>query len=548
MKKTLALVLSLLLVMCSFSAFAKVGQVDTDYSAMEKYTINWTQYYVTPAADDAVTIKLIEDTFNVDVNILPIEDSTFMEVLNAYILRGETPDVMRLKDPASFTTYVDQEAVGAINMELVKEHFPIYYDSLSTYAGGQFLTYGSIDGVQYGLPAIATGNVYHLPVVYNETWMNNVGVTETPTTLDELHDLLYKFTFEDPDQNGIDDTYGISSDAMRLVFGAYGVNPGAADGRTDHSAFLYLDDDNDGEKEFVYCATSQRYQEALEVLNAWYNEGIIDPEFVTGENTGGYWAISHSMVNHRIGCTVRGNYYHWVTAGDFKNTDVDGSKIDCENGTVATEFYNANPNEKLTYGDPVVGPYGDSGVKSWNMLSQIWAFSPELVKDEGKFTRVLDIMNFMTRNSSYDPEVMEDFLEDVYGEEGTYWYWVDKETRQWLTTELFRTDYPEMDPVNRFGRSEYGPASALPEVSAQTVFAQSLGYSEHGISTLIQFSLPLMAQYQTNITNLKDNWMVQFIQGAKNIETDWQEYLDDMAANGLTDMYNEALAYFEASN
>ena len=241
-------------------------------------------------------------------------------------------------------------------MELVKEHFPIYYNGMMEYEDGLFLSYGSVDGVQYGLPTLATGNLFHLPIVYNETWMKAVGVEKTPETLDELHDLLWKFTYEDPDGDGVQNTYGISSDAMRLVFGAYGVNPGAADGRTDHSAFQFLDDDHDGTNEFVYSATSKRYQEALKVLKTWYDEGIIDPEFITGENTGGYWAISHSMVNHRIGCTVRGNYYHWVSKGDYQYIGEDGSMVDVDSGAVATEFLNANPTEKLTFGAPGTAP------------------------------------------------------------------------------------------------------------------------------------------------------------------------------------------------
>ncbi len=547
MKKALVLLMVLVMVACASPAMAKVGTVDKDYSQLEKYTINWTQYFVTPAPEDAVTIVLLEDTFNVDINILPIEDGTFMEVLNTYIMRGETPDVIRMKDPAGFNNYVDQDVLGEINMELVKEYFPLYYESQMAYENGQYLTYGSVDGVQYGLPVISTGNLFHLPVVYNKTWMDKVGVTETPKTLEELHDLLYKFTFEDPDGNGVQDTYGMSCDGMRLVYGAFGVNPGAADGRVDHSAFQFLDDDHDGTNEFVYSATSKRYQEALKVLKAWYDEGIIDPEFITGENSGGYWAISHSVVNHRIGCTVRGNYYHWITAGDHQEIGEDGQLRDCLHGKVAEEFYNANPEERLTFGDPVVGPYGDSGVKSWNLLAQIYCFSPELTEDEGRFIRVLEIMNFMARNGSADTDVMQQYLEDVYGEEGKYWFWRDKETRQWANTDLYREDYPEMEAINRFGRTEYGPSAVRESVSAATIFATELGYKEHGISTLIQFSLPLMAEYQTNLTNLKDNWMTQFIQGKKDIEADWAEYLADMDANGLGLMFNEAKDYFEAS-
>ena len=57
-----------------------------------------------------------------------------------------------------------------------------------------------------------------------------------------------------------------------------------------------------------------------------------------------------------------------------------------------------------------------------------------------------------------------------------------------------------------------------------------------------------MAEYQTNLTNIKDNWMVNFITGAKDIDTDWDAYIKEMNASGLDKMFEEAKAYYEASN
>ena len=95
-------------------------------------------------------------------------------------------------------------------------------------------------------------------------------------------------------------------------------------------------------------------------------------------------------MNHRIGSTVRANYYHWVSKGDYQYIDENGEWADVDSGAVATEFYNANPDEHIVFGDPVVGPYGDSGVKSWNLLAQIYCFSPELTADTDRFIRALE--------------------------------------------------------------------------------------------------------------------------------------------------------------
>ena len=542
MKKFLALFLALSMLLAAVPALAEsTGEID--WFSKEKYTFNWTQYYVTPAAEDAVTIKLLEDKFNVDINILPIEDSSFLEVLNTYIMGGDTPDVIRLKDPSLFGTYVDQGVLGAMDMEIVKEYAPIIYGAISDWEGGLYWSFGNVDGVQYGIPSVSTGNLYHLPIVYNETWMKNVGVETTPETLDELYDLMVKFTKEDPDQDGLDDTYGLASDGMRLVFGAYGVNPGAADGRTDHSYFQLLD----GEVE--YAASTQRYKEALKVLNQWYEEGLIDPEFVTGENTGGYWAISHSMVNQRIGMTVRGNYYHWNETGDYSYNNEEGVLTPVEAGSVAAEFTAANPEQTLIYGGTVTGPNGEQGVKSWNSLAQIYCFSPAVTEDPEKFARIMAIMNFMARGSSYnDMETRIAYYEDVYGEEGKYWYFIDKENGEFGTTTGFRDDYPEFDPIDRFGRTEYGPSAPGKGSSAGGRFAESLGYHENGIVNLVQYSLPKMNEYQTNLTNIKDKWMIAFVTGEKDVEADWDEYMAEMNNSGLQEMVDEVREYYWSSH
>ena len=195
----------------------------------------------------------------------------------------------------------------------------------------------------------------------------------------------------------------------------------------------------------------------------------------------------------------------------------------------------------------MVGPYGDSGVKSWNLLAQIYCFSPELTADTDRFIRALEIMNFCARNSTGDPEIIEQYVKDFYGEEGGWWYWKNKETGSWGTTQAYSEEFPDFEAINRYGRTEYGPSAPREGTDEGSAFARSLGYKEHGINTLLQFSLPMMAEYQTNLTNLKDNWMVQFITGQKDIDGDWDAYLKEMDASGLGLMFNEAKDYFDST-
>lgn len=542
MKKALSLLLALVMVLGLMPAvsLAEAEATEPDWHSMDKYTFDWSTYFVAVPAEDAVIIKKIEDHFNVDVNIVPIEDSNYLEVLNTYIMGGDTPDVIRLKDPGQFLTYVDQGVLGEINMDILREYAPSITKLIDEYRDGEFWSYGAVDGAQYGIPAIASGNIFHLPAVYNKTWMEKVGVTETPDTLEEFEELLRKFAKEDPDGNGVDDTYGISSDGLRQLFGAYGINPGVPDGRTDHSYFQLID----GQVE--YAATTKQYQEALKVARRWYEEGLIDPEFITGENTGGYWAISNSLNNHRIGATVRANYYHWAMPGQYQEYNEQGVLEDCLPGNSAKEFLAVNPDEELVLGQPVEGPYG-RGLKSWNMLAQFFVFSPEVCEDEDKFARVCAIMEWMNRQYMPDEAIKQAYMEDIYGEEGDLWYWKDKELLQTSTTAKYRELYPEFAAVDKFGPNQWGPNVPSRPVGRGPEWAYSLGYDQYGIVNLVQFSLSKMAEYQTNLTNLKDQWMIKFINGERDVEKDWDAYIAEMNASGLEEMVTEAREWYASS-
>jgi len=136
----------------------------------------------------------------------------------------------------------------------------------------------------------------------------------------------------------------------------------------------------------------------------------------------------------------------------------------------------------------------------------------------------------------------------VYGEEGKYWYFIDRENGEFGTTQKFKDDYPDFEAVNRFGRTEYGASAPGKGSGAGARFAESLGYHEHGIINLVQYSLPKMAEYQTNITNIKDKWMIAFIVGEKDIEADWDEYLAEMNNSGLQEMVDEVREYYWSSH
>jgi len=134
------------------------------------------------------------------------------------------------------------------------------------------------DGRAYGLPRANSYDKWGFLI--NKTWLDKVG-KEIPTTVEEFIDVCRAFTFEDPDGNGIDDTFGAT----------FGADQGSMDSgvwhlRNDFLSMAYSISswhhgmpDADGSAKLR--ALKAGYGDYLQLLRALYEEGVIDREFVT---------------------------------------------------------------------------------------------------------------------------------------------------------------------------------------------------------------------------------------------------------------------------
>ena len=184
-------------------------------------------------------------------------------------------------------------------MDKMKQYAPNMMEELdywSDYVKFNLWDTVTIDGEIYGVPMLNADGMYPSIIVYRDDWLAKVGL-DVPETLDDYEAMLYAFAKDDPDGNGKDDTYGLSNTALdKAFYGTTGYFP---------SYWSYKGN------EVVYGAIQPEMQELLARFAKWYADGVLDPEYATGENTGGYWAISHSFDNGRIGMTCMGSYYHW---------------------------------------------------------------------------------------------------------------------------------------------------------------------------------------------------------------------------------------------
>ncbi len=129
------------------------------------------------------------------------------------------------------------------------------------------------DGELYAMPWVqpAIETVHALFV--NEKWRKDLGLPE-PDTLENFEKLIYGFKEQDPNGNGQADEYGLglSKNLWDLGFEAYsfcnifGAYP---------DSWLQKDDGT-----VYYGSVQEEMKPALEKLAQYYQDGLIDPEFI----------------------------------------------------------------------------------------------------------------------------------------------------------------------------------------------------------------------------------------------------------------------------
>lgn len=473
----------------------------------KKLTITVANYQMEPTPDDAELLIKYGQKFGVTFKPVNINHDKYHELLNVKLAAGEVPDFLYIRQAETLGTYVKQGVIAPLSEDMVKKNAPDLYKAINDLYPGAF-ELGKVDGVLYGIPALNRTNIFHIPLVYRADWMKKVGVAKVPETLAEFETLMYKFAKEDPDGNGKNDTYGLSKDGFMAVLGAFGVM--AFDDRSPYPYWM------EKKGKIINDTTSPEARQALELLAKWYKDGIIDPEFITGENQGGYWAISHAFINGRIGFTSRANYYHWAMPGVYDDIDANGNRTPCQPGAVAKELIALNPKAELVLGQSLKGPNGAQGIKQFNLLMNFYCVGKLAEKEPGKVAKVLEIYNH-TQTS----DVLER-LSIKNGQEGKYWKLLDPATETWNFIPPYDKDQSYW---SRIGGILSMP-EAYPPKAMREQWAYSLKYDQKGIANAIQVGLPNMRKYQAELKKISDEAYIAIITGAKPVS-----YFDDFVKN-----------------
>jgi len=173
-------------------------------ASKSKYSFKLTimaQYFGTePAPSNSPVILKAEQYLKTDLEFTWVPADGYNDKLNIMLASGNLPMVVYV--PGKTASIIGACKAGAF-WELgpyIKQ-----YKNLKTIPD-IVLWNSSIDGKIYGIPRSRT--LGRNGIVYRKDWAKNVGITKLET-IDDLYNMLKKFTYNDPDKDGKNDTYGM---------------------------------------------------------------------------------------------------------------------------------------------------------------------------------------------------------------------------------------------------------------------------------------------------------------------------------------------------
>ena len=367
---------------CIAACFTGCNRVENNNT--DQLVIDWLGYQPTAEPDNSsAIITAIEKKYGVTLNFWYIDNQKYEELIGVKLASGDMPDLFRIPNLGTLSKYV-QQGVAAEITDAMLAKAPGYVKSITDNdVDGNTWIDAKIDGKLYAFKNQTLSGSYPTTLAWRTDWLKKVGIDKIPETLEEWETAIYKLTFEDPDGNGNNDTYGMSETTFSPIFGAFGAVPINRFNLSGGIDTFYTKVDG----KVTFACIQPEMKEAIVLLSKWYKDGVIDPNFITGENTGGYWAVSQAFENGRIGVTGNAMIYHWNPPLYEGNNG----------GSVYQSFMKVNPNAKFgetfDLGKAPIGPTGKSGTQTWGAVSNGGqVITTNAIKDERKIDFIFNLL------------------------------------------------------------------------------------------------------------------------------------------------------------
>ena len=496
--------------------------------------------------EDNAQVKELEEATGIHLEWQTCASSdNVQEKLSTMFASGEMPDII-LTGVSSGNRYdkATEQALGEQRLVLSLN------DYLDTVSVGYKQAFEEIDGLKEYITT-PDGNIYSLPNIdgslhvqynmklwINTQWLDNLGL-DMPTTTEEFYEVMKAFKEKDANGNGDpNDEIPLSTvtSGAGTQLDGFLMNPFQLTSETNK---LYVDNGK-----VTFAPAQEGYKEGLKYLNQLYAEGLLNPESFTQDK------------NNQVNVNEAGD--ECVIGAFLAQRPGYACDLSTEPYSKKWEQY-----QSLT---PLAGPDGQC-VASWNpyvmFQSGMTFISSSCTNPEAAF-RLLDYISTQTYRSSLGIEGVHYELLDA----GTTELGLDGETKALYkrtnadTTNqslgqlvaLVRT--PEFLAAEATNPNPY--AEDVKPLNGRQVVMYKASLEHQKVQQSLDSVMPdlymsqadssEMSLIKTNVMDTQKEYMVQFITGAKNIDSEWDSYLKALDNVGLA-RYLELLqkAYDESA-
>lgn len=216
--------------------------------------------------DGSYAKTMIEKATNTKLEIIQVPTKDLDNKLNILLASGERPDIIQCE-----TETMESELLAAGILLPLNE----YWDNYPNLKNAR-------DEATWDLMRYTDGNIYSIGIknpnplaiiAYREDWLEKLGL-KVPANLEEYYQAATAMSKEDPDGNGMNDTFAfggyqnVDTAWFDHIFGAFGALPNywmTVNGHIENGS------------------VQPGMKDALVYLNKMYKDGLIDPEFVTDD-------------------------------------------------------------------------------------------------------------------------------------------------------------------------------------------------------------------------------------------------------------------------
>lgn len=487
MKKLLSLVLAMMMVLSLAPAMAE-EPIEIIVGVEALASAGW------PASpeEDPIYQKILDAT-GVSWKITLVDD--YWNGMSSRILNENIPDIFFI-DAAHQDEYANEGVLLNLDPYLDNE----LKDVMDFLGSTNRIPY-IINGSLYSVPRLFTtgtgsGTKNQWALHVRQDWLDNLGL-EAPTDIESLYEVAKAFSENDPDGNGLDDTFGIT--------GGKGIRGFHIIGMCFDYAFGNYVIERDGK--ITNSLLQPGAVEALEWAKKFVDEDLMDPDIMTTNGTDN--AVAGKVGMHMF---TWPNMYKQFAIDNMKAIDPDAYWI--PTGPLENEL--GDNNYMFPY-DNVGG--GDS-----------FALSADLAKpgNEEKLEAVFKVLNYLASD--------EGSYLVMFGVEGVHWNMVDgkpvmvaekaEEVNHSSTYQLMsRIEAPYL-------------TSKFPEAERAFSYTMSVPMYEY-LNTLVDAPEEV---YLSDMESYITSQLAAFVYGEREISQ--EEY--DAFIQELNDQYNFDL-YMEAA-